>query len=226
MKTSLFAALLIILIFFLFYQPVTQVQVTNATYECGNVSPKPRAYVILRGYGDHGPIPYDYLMSIIEDPVMIFEYNETTRLAGLSRDLLSEFNEFIADKEAEELIIIGYSAGGTIALYSVNELDFNGAIELHTVASPLKGCNFLITLRMLFTNGFWRDVAPGLNKFTVPENVKVYHHKTIEDEILSQCGNSLHVQNNNVEGASEYYYNHTHSSILRPVAGMIIECYQ
>ena len=200
-------------------------QVTNATYECGNISPSPRAYVFLRGYGDHGPIPYDYLKGIIEDPVMIFEYNETTRLNGLSRDFLNEFNEFMTDLEIDELIIIGYSAGGTIALYSVNDLDFNGAIELHTVASPLKGCNLLPSIRMLFTTGFWRDVAPGLDELTVPENVKVYHHKTIEDEILGQCGNSLEVQNNNVEGSMEYYYNHSHSSILRPVAGMIIECY-
>lgn len=223
---KLFIVLLIIIVIIAVHDPPTQVIITNNTYECGNISSRSRAYVLLRGYGDHSPTPYDYLRTIIDDPVMIFEYNETTRLEGLKNDFLNEFNDFMIDKDVEELIIIGYSAGGTIAVYSANDLDFNGLIKLHTVASPLNRCNLLITIRMILTSGFWRDFAPGLSEFTVPDNIRVYHHKTIYDEVLSQCGNPLIVQANNVEGSKEYYYNHSHASILRPVAQMIIKCYQ
>ncbi len=209
--------------------------ITNNTFECeNNNSVQSRAYILLRGFGDHDPGSYDYHKDLISnDPkvrgVMDFDYNETTRLADLSQDFINEFNEFIDGKELEEVIIIGHSAGGTIAAYSAHKLEFNGAIEIHTLASPLKGCDFLMAiLQFLIGRGYWRDAGVGLDQFTTPgDNVKVYHHKIINDEVLRRCGAPVEVQNNNVNGSKEFYYEeYGHSTIVPAVSKIIIECHE
>jgi len=220
---------IIIAIVFSVFNTQEQVVVTNDTFVCeNNNSVNSRVYVFVRGYGDHNPASYDYPKTLISnDPkvqgIMDFDYNETTRLEQLSQNFISGFNEFMSGKQVDEVIIIGHSAGGTIAAYSAHKLDFNGTVEIHTLASPLKGCSYF-----LIGQGFWADVAPGLGSFTKPgDNVRVYHHKTVNDEVLDQCGPPLEVQNNNVESSKEYYYEeYGHGTIVLAVAETIIDCHK
>ncbi len=191
------------------------------------------AYVYLHGFGDHNPGAFDYQRSLIGDkPVLDFDYDEKLSLEEIGNEFISQFNLFVSDLDVEEIVIIGQSAGGVIVASSASQLIFNGPIELHTLASPLNGYHIP---RAFLGNlvGFAKEIALGFDSFNIPKsNVKSYHHKTINDEELeSYCGdyrdfcNGLKVQKNNLAGAKEFFYDHTHSSIMHHVSKLIIDCH-
>ena len=218
----------------------TDIKITNTVFECENDnSVKSRAYVYLHGLGDHNPGAFDYQRSLIKDDtktkdILDFDYDETLTLNEISDDFVSEFNQFVLENNFEEVIIIGQSAGGVIASFSAHKLEFGGVIELHTLASPLNG--YHVSEQFLGdSTGFTREIGLGFDSFTrASENVKVYHHKTVEDKSLrSWCGDyasfcdPLKAQNNNLEGSEEFFYpEHGHTSIMPAVSKLIIDCHQ
>ena len=205
---------------------------TVETFTCESTS-KNVGYVYLHGFGDHDPGAFDYQKDLIQNrPILDFGYDGKLSLNEISNDFISKFNLFAVEQQVEEIIIIGQSAGGVIAANSASQLKFNGKIELHTLASPLNGYH----VSGVFLGdqiGFGREISLGFEAFTTPSsNVKTYHHKTINDEELeSYCGDykrfcdGLKVQNNNLAGAKEFFYDYTHASIMHPVSKLIIDCH-
>jgi|TARA_Y100000310_G_scaffold243188_1_gene247625 hypothetical protein len=209
--------------------------VHNAVYECTNDnSISSKGYVYLHGLGDHNPgILNDIKALINQDPILDFDYNEKLLLNEISNDFILQFSKFASQNNFEEIVIIGQSAGGVIASFSAHQLNFNGVIELHTLASPINGYHvsdkFLGEL-----SGFAREIGEGFDSFTKPgNNFKIYHHKTVVDEDLSSlCGefakfcSPLSIQDNNIEGSNDFYYSeYDHTSIMPAVSKMIIECH-
>jgi len=121
------------------------------------------------------------------------------------------------------------SAGGTVASYSLNKLNFDGKIELHTIASPLKGCdNKGFKEQFVQGEGFWREIGIGFEPFKTPKTDYVaYHHKTVNDVYLEQCYSAPEMENNNLENSKEFYYpNEDHGSIMNLVLNKIISCHK
>jgi len=214
----------------------TQVpQIGDSVFTCENDnSVQSRGYILLRGFGDHYPDSFGYQKSLIEKDakaksVLDFDYDEKLSITQISEDFISEFNKFVSENEVEEILIIGQSAGGTVASYSIHKLSFDGPIELHTLASPLRGCNNKgIASQFVPGEGFYREIGIGFDPFNrPPENVKVYHHKTVNDEILTQCDTPILMQYNNVPGSKEFYYQElNHETIMHTVSKTIIECHK
>ena len=220
----------------------TEIKVTYAAYECENDnSIAARGYVFLRGFGDHDPGAFNYQKGLIGDvPFLDFDYDENLLLFEISNDFVIQFNQFASNNEFEEIVIIGFSAGGIIASYSANKLIFSGTIELHTLASPLNGYHISDALldeiqdsRGRPLTGFFREIGAGFDAFE-SANVKAYHHKNVEDEDLrSYCGDNakycepLKIQNNNIPGSKEFFYKqYTHETIMPAVSKLIIDCHQ
>ena len=207
----------------------------DAVFVCENDnSVQSRGYVYLHGFGDHNPNAFDYQRSLIEnDPktkdILDFYYDEKLSIAEISEYFIAKFDEFVSKNDFGEIIIIGQSAGGTVAAYSVHKLNFSGTIELHTLASPLRGCdNKGFKSAFVPGEGFYREIGIGFDPFIIPvDNVKVYHHKTINDETLTQCDTPIEMQYNNVPGSKEFYYEElSHETIMPTVSKTIIECHK
>ena len=105
-------------------------------------------------------------------------------------------------------------------------------MELHTLASPINGYH-VSDIFLGDMTGFTREIGKGFDKFMKPSgNVKVYHHKTVDDKSLrSWCGAYTNfcdpdkAQNNNIESSKEFFYpEHDHSSIMPAVSKLIIDC--
>jgi len=211
------------------------IELTDAVFTCENDnSVQSRGYVYMHGLGDHNLGAFDYQRGLIgNDPktksILDFDYNENLNIAKISEDFVSQFDKFISKHDFEEIVIIGQSAGGTIAAYSANKLKFVGAIELHTIASPLRGCdNKGFKEKFVTGEGMYREIGIGFNQFgTPPSNMKVYHHKTISDEVLIQCDTPVEMQYNNLERSSEFYYEeYNHETIMHAVSKLIIDCHK
>jgi hypothetical protein len=207
----------------------------NAVFACENDnSVQTRGYVYLHGFGDHNPNAFDYQRDLIaEDPktkdILDFDYDEKLSIVGISEDFVSQFDEFVSENDFEEIVIIGQSAGGTIAAYSAHKLNFTGTIELHTLASPLRGCdNKGFAEQFVPGEGFYREIGIGLGPFLTPaNNVRVYHHKTVNDETLTQCDTPVLMQYNNIAGSQEFYYPElNHETIMPTVSKIIIDCHK
>ena len=216
---------------------------SNDTFVCENDnSVKAIGYVYLHGLGDHSSVAVDLLKSLTQNDsktkgILDFDYNEQGTLDTISNDFALKFNTFKSQYDLEEVVIIGQSAGGVVAAYSAHKLNFDGDIELHTIASPLNGYgDFGATSKQAAENmaGFAKEIGLGFASFITPQGIKVYHHKTAEDEFLSSwCGDyasfcsSNVIQNNNIEGSKEFYYSgYSHTSIMPAVLEMIINCHQ
>lgn len=191
------------------------------------------SYVFVHGLGDNNPRAFDYHKTLIGNKnSMNYMYDPGLGLQELSDDFVLEFNEFAKAQNVNEIIILGQSAGGVVASQAASRLKFDGVIQLHTQASPINGYN--IPEQFLSDqSGFSKDLALGIEPFETPgNNVYVYHHKTIDDvELESYCGafssfcNGLRIQDNNIDGALEYFYNESHKSIMHPVSKLIIDCH-
>ena len=207
-------------------------EISETIFTCQSTS-KNVAYAYLRGFGDHNPNAFDFQRGLIGDNAILdFTYDETLTLNELTEEFISQFNTFAANQDVEEIIIIGQSAGGVIAANAASELLFEQKIELHTLASPLNG--YHIPHAFLGEEvGFAKEIATGFTSFRDPqENIKTYHHKTINDEESeSYCGsakafcNGLKIQQNNLVGSTEYFYDHTHTSIMQAVSQLVIDCH-
>ena len=215
----------------------------NDTFVCENDnSVKARGYVYLRGLGDHSSAAVDLLKSLTQNDsktkgILDFDYNEQGTLDAISNDFALKFSTFKSQYDLQEIVIIGQSAGGVVAAYSAHKLNFDGDIELHTIASPLNGYgDFGAASRQAAESmaGFAKEIGLGFASFITPQGIKVYHHKTVEDEFLSSwCGDyasfcsSNVIQNNNIEGSKEFYYpGYNHTSIMPAVSEMIVSCHQ
>ena len=215
----------------------------NDTFVCENDnSIKSRGYVYLHGLGDHNPSAVNFLKTFTQNDsktksILDFDYNEQWTLDKISTDFVSKFNTFKSQYDLEEIVIIGQSAGGVVAAYSAHKLNFDGDLELHTIASPLNGYgDFGAVSRQAAESmaGFAKEIGLGFAPFITPQGIKVYHHKTVEDESLrSWCGSYASfcspkvIQNNNIEGSKEFYYpDYNHTSIMPAVSEMIINCHQ
>jgi len=211
------------------------IEIGDTVFVCENDnSVQTRGYILLRGFGDHNPHSFNYQKSLIEKDLkakgtLDFDYDEKLSIAEISEDFISKFNKLVSENEFEEIVIIGQSAGGTVAAYSAHKLNFPGVIELHTLASPLKGCNNKgFAEQFVPGEGFYREIGIGLDPFNAPsDNVKVYHHKTVNDETLTQCDTPVEMQYNNVPGSKEFYYKElSHETIMPTVSKTIIECHK
>ena len=216
--------------------------INEETFACENDnSVQSRVYVILLGLGNHNTSTFvkeNELM--MKDPktkgILTYEYDEEKELENISNEFLAELDSFIAPYDIEELVIVGVSTGGIISSYSAHKLSFQGIIELHTIAAPLKGYGLKDTNQELLGDrtGLKREIALGFEQFiTPPKNVKVYHHKMIEDpSLLSWCGdridlcNTLEIENNNLEGSKEFLYGeqYNHDTVMNAVLKKVIEC--
>lgn len=213
-------------------------------FSCENDnSVKSRGYVYLHGLGDHNPAAVNFLENLTQDDsktkgILDFDYSEQLTLDEISNDFVSEFNTFKSQYDLEEIVIIGQSAGGVVAAYSAHKLNFDGDLELHTIASPLNGYGDFGTSSKQMAEGmtgFAKEIGLGFAPFIAPQsqNIKVYHHKTLEDEDLrSWCGSYAAfcspkiIQNNNIEDSKEFYYpDYNHTSIVSVVSGMIVDCH-
>ena len=209
-----------------------EIQIAEKHFTCESTS-KNVGYAYIHGFGDHSPGAFDYQRGLIGDkPILDFDYDEKLSLSKIGAEFISQFNSFASNQNVEEIIIIGQSGGGIIAANSASELKFDGRIELHTLASPLNGYN--IPNAFLGDQiGFGKEIALGFDSFyPPPNNIIPYHHKTINDEELeSYCGaaksfcDGLKIQNNNLAGGKEFFYDHTHVSIMHPVSKLIIDCH-
>jgi len=209
------------------------VQVTTTTYACPLDTNLSTGYVYVRGYGDHNPNTFSSGKELISNaPFFDFDYDPSRTLSELSAEFIYQFNTFAQSADVEKLIIFAHSAGGVIASFSANKLIFEGVLEVHTLASPLNG--YHLSESLIDYSGFAKEIALGFWAFTKPdENVRVYHHKTVEDAslrswcaVFSRFCDPLKIQNNNVPGSAEYYYpEQNHISIVSHVSNVVINCY-
>lgn len=198
---------------------------TNESFTCNESSAQTRAYVLVAGLGFTKETLSAYNNLLLSDPkakaILKFDYDDYERLESISQEFINEFNNFTSKHSVDELVIIGYSAGGLIISYSLGGLSYNSSVKVHTIASPLRGCNGLT-----IGTGMFKEVGVKQGPFIKPPiNFKVYHHKTVNDQVLSQWCSPLIIQDNNVPGSEEYYYPaHNHYSIQTAVTKSIINC--
>ncbi len=219
-------------------------EANEAKFSCENINEgiEKRGYVLLMGLADHNKQGWAVEKSYMEqDPkaqfVIIYDQDENLHLTQISEKFLADMHQFLEKNEVDELVIFGASAGGVTASYSISQLNFPGHVVLHTLSSPLKGYGFSgVKENFLGARaGFLRDIAIGLEPFSTPsENVKVYHHKTIRDTILVDyyCNgftflcNAVEIQNNNVEGGKEFFYQqYDHNPLMKVVISKVLKCY-
>lgn len=212
-------------------------------FTCENSnSVKSKGYVVLLGLNDNDPATKETEIRSLTaaDPkvkaIFAYDYEKTTKLADISKDFIAKFNAFISKYQPEEVVIIGRSAGGTIAAYSAQSLVLPGMAELHTIASPLRGYglgDFLAGVFVGETRGLEREIAVGFTPFLpAPKNFKVYHHKTVADsEYKSQCGEFAEfcdvraIQNNNLSDSKEFYYpQYDHDTIMLAITRKVVAC--
>lgn len=215
-------------------------EIVSRDYVCENDnSIQSIGYVYLQGYLEHDPHAFDYQRGLLADDfktkdILNFDYSESLSTYAICRLFLQEFNTFIFENDFEEIVIFGRSAGGNIISFCAHELEFDGEIEIHTLASPLNG--YQVEDKYLTNRyGIQRELGRGFEPFKKPpSNVRVYHHKTVDDESLrSWCGiydylcDPIDIQDNNVEGSKEFYYPElNHSTIVKEVSKMVIDCHK
>ena len=213
----------------------------NAAFVCENDNSvvRSRVYALLHGYGDRRPEAFDYQKGLLTADtktkgILDFDYDPNALLADISKDFLTRLSTLLAQYQPDELVIIGQSAGGVVAAYSVHSITFQGRIELQTLASPLRGYNVPAFFLDQY-KGFGREMGVGLGPFTKPRsNVKVYHHKTVEDQTLrSFCGalasfcDPKAIQDNNLEGSKQFLYpQYDHATIMPAVGKLVIDCHR
>ena len=210
-------------------------------YACvSNPEASNRGYVYAHGSGGLDPSVEHFLKELVDrDPKATDFYTfahdgDSSTLAELGARFALEFDEF-ASQGFDEIVVLGESAGGVIASYAAHELESDGVIEIHTLASPLNGYKFGAAAERMAegSRGFGREIVLGFEPFAEPSlNVSVYHHKTVEDEVLrSFCGSFASfcspsvIQDNNVPGSEEFFYpDETHSSIVLAAGEKIVSC--
>lgn len=212
------------------------------TYTCVNdLSVTSRAYIVLLGLGDDDPFAKESLIKKLGNHdakfkgVLAFDYDKNVPLSSIQADFVSSANAFVSAHRPDELIIIGRSAGGTIASSVAHQFAFSGTVELHTIASPLHGVG-LGSLADYFAggrSGFEKEIVAGFTPFTKPpSNWKVFHHKTVTDSFyenackgtVGAC-NTASMQNNNISGSLEFFYPvYDHNTIMDAVTENIMSC--
>ncbi|MBV22073.1 MAG: hypothetical protein QGH85_01235 [Candidatus Pacebacteria bacterium] len=211
---------------------------SSETYICtADPSVTNRGYVVIEGAGgsDTSKIKNNVSAGSHFGGFLNFTYDSSQEtLDTIGTRFVSEFNTF-ATQEFDEIIIYGLSAGGVIASYTAHLLGDTTLIEIHTHASPLNGYKFGPAAEQIsqqFT-GFLKEIGLGIDPYIKPPtNIKVFHHKTVEDQTLrSFCGdyaslcNPKVIQDNNVPGSSEFIYpNDTHESITNTVVTKTLSC--
>ncbi|MEA2036406.1 MAG: hypothetical protein U9O94_02780 [Nanoarchaeota archaeon] len=219
---------------------------TQDVFVCENDnSVASRAYIILLGLGNHDKETFaEENKVILQDQkvkgIFTYDYNENLLIEEISQDFVEKANRFILESQPEEIVLVGVSAGGNLAVHSMSELDFEGIIELHTVAAPLRGYDLKGVEGLAGKRtGFEREIGIGFEQYEMPsEKTKVYHHKEITEEgeehsLLSWCEpftglcNVLQIQNNNVPESKEFYYpGLNHDEIQHYVLRKIVDCRQ
>lgn len=226
--------------------PETDAKITYDTYECQEEKRDANmtGYIILLGFGTHDIDKYqverEQILSDDTNSLSILDFNESKHLDEIAETFYEELQDFFAREQPDELIIIAESAGGVVVLSTPEKLDLGIPIEVHTIASPLKGYGLRDGKEVLVGDrtGFEQEIALGFLPFsTPPENVEVFHHKELttsldEHSLLSWCGayvkfcNILEIQNNNVIGSHEFYYEgYDHRTIMHHAAEKIIRCH-
>lgn len=200
-----------------------------------------RGFVILLGLGNHDKDYWNTEKQIMESDsktrfVIIYDQNEESNIYEISQKFLADMNETLEEHDVDELVLMGISAGGVTASYSISRLDFSGDVALHTLASPLKGYGLSGPMQAFLgeRQGYLRDIAVGFKAFEPPgENVKVYHHKTVNDTILrAYCGeyssfcDPVKIQNNNLKVSKEFFYPRLdHDPLAKEVIRTVLSCY-
>ncbi len=214
----------------------------EATFSCENDHRiRKRAYVLLMGLGDHDKAVWNEEKRLMEqdpkaDGILIYDQDENKHLQEISSLFLADLNQFLAEHDAEELVIFGSSAGGVTSSHAISKLNFSGPVALHTLASPLKGYGLTGPRAQYLGDrqGYLRDIAIGFEPFdSPPTNVKVYHHKTVTDSVLkAYCGplaafcDPIEVQDNNLAGSKEFFYpQYDHDTIMDGVIHEVLKCY-
>tara|TARA_Y100000034_G_C6881899_1_gene404254 strand:+ start:780 stop:1589 length:810 start_codon:yes stop_codon:yes gene_type:complete len=214
---------------------LNQQDVSKNKFVCNNDnSIESRGYVYLHGYGSHGPEQFEFERELIAKDnkvkfIIDYDYDEKKTMTEITNDFIELFNNY--NKQVNEIVILAESAGGVIALNSMNKLKYDGVVELHTLASPING--YHVPSFLVGETGFGREIGLGFDKWKEkPNNFRVVHHKTITDSSLKKkCGwfkifcNPLNIQNNNVKNSEEYFYpNDDHATIMDNAAKLVIEC--
>lgn len=195
-----------------------------------------RSYVYLRGFGNESELIDEQRKEMKKDPkfngLLDFSYDVNESLESISKSFLDQVVPFIKNSGSDEIVMIGQSAGGTILAHNAHALPDNPAIELHTMASPLRGYH-TPSFAIKEETGYSKDIAAGIDPFKSPKNnIAAVHHKTVTDETLaSACKgfeafcNTLKAQDNNLKGSDEFFYpEHDHNSIMHAVSSVVIAC--
>jgi hypothetical protein len=199
-----------------------------------------RGYIVIHGAG--GP---DSSKTLIKNTVsssdplysgfMYFTYDaDMETLDVITNRFVLEYKKF-AGQGYDKIVIYGQSAGGVIASRAAYQLGTSPNVDIHTLASPLNGYKFGAAAEQMSQqfSGLNKEIGLGIDSYNKPSsNVKVYHHKTVEDETLrsfcgsyaSLCSPSV-IQDNDVPGSLKYSYpNDTHSSISTTVITKTLDC--
>lgn len=221
------------------YQKTTRTP-SLSQYVCvADANVENRGYIVIHGAGGPDTGQATIKTAVSSDPhfggFLYFTYdaNQET-LDTIATRFVSEYNAFIA-QGFDGITIFGQSAGGVIASRAAHRLSTTMPIEIHTLASPLNGYKFGPAAEQIsgqFT-GLNKEIGLGIDAYTKPSsNITVFHHKTVEDEVLrsfcgsyaSLCSPSV-IQNNNVPGSLEYMYaGETHDSIAGAVITETLRC--
>src|SRR3989344_3096070 len=120
----------------------SEIIISNNTYKCENSNLK-KAYVLVHGFGDHNMLRFNPQKKLIKEKnastILDYSYNEFLSLDEIAEDFSNKVNKALLKTDAEKIIVIGYSAGGIIASFSLSKIQTDKLIDLHTIASPLKG---------------------------------------------------------------------------------------
>jgi hypothetical protein len=219
--------------------PQSENMINNKVYICENdPNVQSMGYVYIHGYKEHDIHAFDYERGLLANDsktkgILDFDYNESLSTYAICRIFLQEFNTFVSENDFDEIIILARSAGGNIISYCAPDLKFDGTIEIHTLAAPLNG--YQVDDKYLTNRyGIERELGRGYPPYgKPPSNVKIYHHKTVDDESLrSWCGiydylcDPIKIQDNDVIGSKEFWYpGLNHSSIVQVVSKMVIDCH-
>jgi hypothetical protein len=214
---------------------------SSANYNCVNDQTiTKRGYIVIHGAG--GPDSGETLIKNAvssSDPLysgfMYFTYDaDEETLDIVATRFVSEYKKF-AEQGYDKIIIYGQSAGGVIASRAAYQLGTSPKVDIHTLASPLNGYKFGAAAEQMSQqfSGLNKEIGLGIDSYNKPSsNVKVYHHKTVEDETLrSFCGSYASlcsprvIQDNDVPGSLKYSYpNDTHSSISITIITKTLNC--
>ncbi len=212
-------------------------EVHDRVYQCERIAGERVGYVYVRGFGEDDP---DAAYAIDEAAKMDsryvglldYDYDEALELEQITNIFLEKLEDFVGAKRPDALVVFGFSAGGTVISSAAHALNFDGPVQLHTMASPLSGYH-VAELFLADREGYLRELAAGIQAYLPPtENVSAVHHKTVTDKVLVDfCENAkkfcdpLKVQNNNLKGSADFYYpQESHNSIVMTVVDKVMAC--